>query len=554
MADDVLVLKGIEKSFGGAPVLRGIDLEIARGEFLTLLGSSGCGKTTTIRIVAGLETPDRGRVLLNGEDVTQREPWERNVNTVFQNYALFPHMNVEANIGYSLKLKKKSRAEAGQAVKEALKLVQLEGFEKRMPSELSGGQRQRVAIARALVNEPQVLLLDEPLGALDLQLRRQMQTELKRLQKKLGITFIYITHDQEEALNMSDRIAVMRDGRFVQIGPAQEIYDRPRTAYVARFVGNANIIRAGGRLLAVRSEQLLIDRQAAADALPAIVKEKSFVGGMLRIILELSDGTQAVASRHGIDASWQPGEAEVWGVEAAFTLGNYAKMLQPVYRDTFVESVKLALLTTALTLAVGYPFGYFMARLPAKKKSFVMLLVVIPFWTNALMRMYGWMILFRSNGLLEQLLRRLGLIEDSLKLLYNYNAVLAGMVYALLPFMVLAVYSSAEKMDWSLVEAAKDLGAKSWQAFLTITLTLTLPGILSGVILVFIPSMGLFFIADILGGGKIMLVGNLIRDQLMTTRDWPFAAALSVTLMLFTMLFIWTYRRITHSDELEGLL
>lgn len=246
--------------------------------------------------------------------------------------------------------------------------------------------------------------------------------------------------------------------------------------------------------------------------------------------------------------------AEVWGVEAAFTLGNYAKMLQPVYRDTFVESVKLALLTTALTLAVGYPFGYFMARLPAKKKSFVMLLVVIPFWTNALMRMYGWMILFRSNGLLEQLLRRLGLIEDSLKLLYNYNAVLAGMVYALLPFMVLAVYSSAEKMDWSLVEAAKDLGAKSWQAFLTITLTLTLPGILSGVILVFIPSMGLFFIADILGGGKIMLVGNLIRDQLMTTRDWPFAAALSVTLMLFTMLFIWTYRRITHSDELEGLL
>ena len=219
--------------------------------------------------------------------------------------------------------------------------------------------------------------------------------------------------------------------------------------------------------------------------------------------------------------------AEVWGVEAAFTLGNYAKMLQPVYRDTFVESVKLALLTTALTLA---------------------------FWTNALMRMYGCMILFRSNGLLEQLLRRLGLIEDSLKLLYNYNAVLAGMVYALLPFMVLAVYSSAEKMDWSLVEAAKDLGAKSWQAFLTITLTLTLPGILSGVILVFIPSMGLFFIADILGGGKIMLVGNLIRDQLMTTRDWPFAAALSVTLMLFTMLFIWTYRRITHSDELEGLL
>ncbi len=305
---NVLILEGIEKSFGKTRVLRGIDLEIARGEFLTLLGSSGCGKTTTLRIVAGLETPDRGRVLLNGEDVTEREPWQRNVNTVFQNYALFPHMDVAANIGYSLKLKKKSRPEIARAVTESLKLVQLEGYEKRMPSELSGGQRQRVAIARALVNEPQVLLLDEPLGALDLQLRRQMQTELKRLQKRLGITFIYITHDQEEALNMSDRIAVMREGRFVQIGSAQEIYDRPRTSYVARFVGNANIIRVDGRMLAVRSEQILLDGQETPGALAAVVKEKSFVGGMLRIGLELTDGTPVTASRHGIDAAWQPGE------------------------------------------------------------------------------------------------------------------------------------------------------------------------------------------------------------------------------------------------------
>lgn len=309
MASDVLVLKGIEKSFGGTRVLRGIDLNIARGEFLTLLGSSGCGKTTTIRIVAGLETPDKGQVLLNGEDVTYREPYERNVNTVFQNYALFPHMNVEANIGYSLKLKKKDKSETARMVEEALKLVQLEGFGKRMPSELSGGQRQRVAIARALVNEPQVLLLDEPLGALDLQLRRQMQLELKRLQKKLGITFIYITHDQEEALNMSDRIAVMREGRFVQIGSAREIYDRPLTSYVARFVGNANIIRAGGQTLAVRSEQILLDGQAGEGALPAVVKEKSFVGGMLRIALTLADGTEITASRHGIDADFQPGQS-----------------------------------------------------------------------------------------------------------------------------------------------------------------------------------------------------------------------------------------------------
>ncbi len=313
MPKNILTLQGIRKSFGDTQVLRGIDLDIAQGEFLTLLGSSGCGKTTTIRIVAGLETPDAGTVLLNGEDVTYKEPHERNVNTVFQNYALFPHMTVEANIGYGLKLKKKSKEEIHRAVMEALKLVQLEGYEKRMPSELSGGQRQRVAIARAIVNEPQVLLLDEPLGALDLQLRRQMQLELKRLQKKLGITFIYITHDQEEALNMSDRIAVMKDGQFVQIGTAHEIYDRPRTAYVARFVGNANIIHVDGQALAVRSEQILLGKEGerpekTAGGLSAIIKEKSFVGGMLRIAVELADGTEVVASRHGIGADWEPGQ------------------------------------------------------------------------------------------------------------------------------------------------------------------------------------------------------------------------------------------------------
>ncbi|MBO5198466.1 MAG: ABC transporter permease [Lachnospiraceae bacterium] len=245
---------------------------------------------------------------------------------------------------------------------------------------------------------------------------------------------------------------------------------------------------------------------------------------------------------------------EVWGVVNTFTLDNYAKILKPVYAQTFLESLKLAFATTLLTLAVGYPFGYFMARLSAKWKKLMMLLVVVPFWTSALMRMYGWIIIFQSNGLLDKLLMGLGITEDPLKLLYSYPAVLVGMVYSLLPFMILAVYSSVEKMDWSYIEAARDLGASRVQAFLTVTLKLTLPGILSGVILVFIPSMGLFFIADILGGGKIMLVGNLIRDQLMTTRDWPFAAALSVVLTVLTSLLIRLYRKITHTTELEGIL
>ena len=243
MSEISLELKNIKKSFQeGEDVLESICLTAKKGEVVTLLGSSGCGKTTTLRIIAGLEQPDSGQVFLNGKDVTSLEPNQRNVNTVFQNYALFPHMNVADNIGYGLKLKKTSKAEISRRVKEMLELVQLSGFEKRKPSELSGGQRQRVAIARALVNNPEVLLLDEPLGALDLQLRRAMQHELKRLQKKLGITFIYITHDQEEAINMSDTIAVMNHGRFEQIGTPDEIYNHPKTSYVAMFVGNANIL------------------------------------------------------------------------------------------------------------------------------------------------------------------------------------------------------------------------------------------------------------------------------------------------------------------------
>ena len=217
MSEQLLELKNIKKGFGETDVLNGITLSIEKGEFITFLGASGCGKTTTLRIIAGLEAPDSGTVFLDGKDVTAVPPNQRDVNTVFQNYALFPHLNVEGNVGYGLKIKRVPKAEIKKKVAEILELVQLTGYEKRMPSELSGGQKQRVAIARALVNSPKLLLLDEPLGALDLKLRRTMQLELKRLQKKLGITFLYITHDQEEAINMSDRIVVMKDGRFEQL-------------------------------------------------------------------------------------------------------------------------------------------------------------------------------------------------------------------------------------------------------------------------------------------------------------------------------------------------
>lgn len=306
MKDIILRLENVYKAFGTTQVLKGIDIEIRKGEFITLLGSSGCGKTTTLRIIAGLEAADSGKVYLEGEDITELVPNKRDVNTVFQNYALFPHMTVAENIGYGLKIRKKSKEEIERKVKEMLELVQLEGYEKRTPDQLSGGQRQRIAIARAVANEPKVLLLDEPLGALDLKLRRQMQLELKRLQKQLGITFIYITHDQEEAINMSDRIAVMRDGVFEQIGTPNEIYYHPRTSYVASFVGDANIYREDESIYAVRAENVLMNGEKECT-LSAEVMEKSYAGGQLRILFRLEDGQVITANRYGIDAEFVVG-------------------------------------------------------------------------------------------------------------------------------------------------------------------------------------------------------------------------------------------------------
>ena len=335
--DTILELRNITKSFGKTEVLKDISIQIGKGEFLTLLGPSGCGKTTILRIIAGLEEPDGGRVFLNGVDVTEAEPNKRDVNTVFQNYALFPHMNVEDNIAYGLRIRKTDKKEIAARVAQALELVQLSGYNKRYPHELSGGQKQRVAIARAIVNNPKVLLLDEPLGALDLQLRRQMQMELKRLQKRLGITFVYITHDQEEAINMSDRIAVMRDGVFEQIGTPAQVYDLPKTSYVAEFVGNANLIHgrtieikdgvasieaAGGLVkatvrdkqpvpgmevtLAVRSENIKLYTCSSQTGIKCRLKEISFAGGMQKIFLQLEDGTEVVSSSLGMNLAFEP--------------------------------------------------------------------------------------------------------------------------------------------------------------------------------------------------------------------------------------------------------
>ena len=349
MGEIILELKNIEKSFGETKVLRGIDLSVEKGEFITLLGSSGCGKTTILRIIAGLIDADCGTVTLDGVDVTGVEPEKRPVNTVFQNYALFPHMTVADNVGYALRLRGEKKDKIKAEVERMLALVRLSGYEKRRPHELSGGQRQRVAIARSVIADPKVLLLDEPLGALDLQLRRQMQIELKRIQEALGITFIYITHDQEEALNLSSRIAVMRNGVFEQMGTPAEIYDHPKTSYVARFVGEANVIRGkitgingdnvkisahGGTVYADKNEidvslgdevSVAVRRENIAisdtdnGGIRVTVTEKSFAGGMLRIVTETSGGVEITASRHGIDAEYKRGDVIYisWGAADA---------------------------------------------------------------------------------------------------------------------------------------------------------------------------------------------------------------------------------------------
>lgn len=244
MAEKCIELKGITKSFDGQIVLNKMNLDIHENEFVTLLGPSGCGKTTTLRIIGGFETADEGEVLLNGVDISRLPANKRPVNTVFQKYALFSHMNIEENIAFGLKIKKKSKEYIRDKIRYALKLVNLEGYEKRFPDSLSGGQQQRIAIARAIVNEPRILLLDEPLGALDLKLRQDMQYELIRLKEELGITFVYVTHDQEEALTMSDTIVVMNQGYIQQIGSPEDIYNEPQNAFVADFIGESNIIPA----------------------------------------------------------------------------------------------------------------------------------------------------------------------------------------------------------------------------------------------------------------------------------------------------------------------
>ncbi len=309
-------LESVTKHYGEVVAVDGIDLDILDGEFFSMLGPSGSGKTTTLRMIAGFELPTSGRVLLHGADVTHRPPFERDVNTVFQDYALFPHMSVGDNVGYGLMVRNVPRAERAERVDEALRMVRLDGYQKRRPGQLSGGQRQRVALARALINRPRVLLLDEPLGALDLKLREEMQIELKEIQLRVGITFIYVTHDQEEALTMSDRLAVFNRGRLEQLGPPAEVYERPTTPFVAGFVGISNLLTGAAAqtvlgqrgTFTVRPEKIhlaAIDGPVADDEIAAAgqIREVVYVGPNTRYIVSLDAGSELVVTQQNLATS-----------------------------------------------------------------------------------------------------------------------------------------------------------------------------------------------------------------------------------------------------------
>jgi putative spermidine/putrescine transport system ATP-binding protein len=342
-----VAVEGIRKAYGDVVAVDDVHLTVADGEFFTLLGPSGSGKTTTLRIIAGFEQPDTGRVTLGGVDITGEPPYARDVNTVFQDYALFPHMSVAENVGYGLKVKGTARRERNAQVADVLRVVRLDGYGSRKPIQLSGGQRQRVALARSIVNRPKVLLLDEPLGALDLKLRQEMQVFLKSLQRELGMTFLYVTHDQEEALTMSDHVAVFNEGRIEQVGTPSDVYERPASEFVAGFVGTSNILERGGRRISVRPERIELDGTGVGSPEPAgsegdglagavagpgeagTVSEIVFVGAFTRVLVDTDTGDRLTVVRKNDGSTIEPGAR----VHLSWRDGDAYEIAQPLKQE-----------------------------------------------------------------------------------------------------------------------------------------------------------------------------------------------------------------------------
>jgi putrescine transport system permease protein len=637
--------RNVTKRFDDFTAVDNVTLSIYEREFFALLGPSGCGKTTMMRMVAGFEEPTAGDVLLDGRSLAGVPPYRRPTNMMFQSYALFPHMTVEANIAFGLKQAGMPAPDIKQRVEEMLTLVKLTGFARRKPDQLSGGQRQRVALARSLAKKPKVLLLDEPLAALDKKLREETQFELIDLQVTLGLTFLIVTHDQEEAMTVADRIAVMNHGKVVQVATPAEIYEQPNSRYVADFVGDINLLEG-------RHHRRRRPRPDGCDGTGAIVEvdRRSGVSGdavvrhppgegidlprppgrsrrqrhcrrgvghrLSRRCVDLSraagdrrhgqgDGHQPYAAGRAADHLGRQGVADLgprlrrgadamngdapkhrswrWGVIALpyawlaalflvpflivfkisfstvavgvppyapnfdlahgigglidafrqFTVDNYTWLTQDdLYARAYLGSLWIAGVSTLLVLLIGYPIAYGMARAPRRWQPILLMLVILPFWTSFLIRVYAWIGILKKEGLLNQLLLWLGVIHEPLTILNTNWAVYIGIVYSYLPFMVLPLYAALEKMDESLLEAAADLGCPPLKAFWKITFPLSLPGVIAGCFLVFIPATGEFVIPDLLGGSDTLMIGKTLWSEFFSNRDWPIASAVAVILLL----------------------
>ncbi len=576
----------------GAQTVRavdGVDLTIDAGEFFTLLGPSGSGKTTCLRMIGGFTLPTAGRVLIGGEDVTLRPPYARPVNTVFQDYALFPHMSIRDNVAYPLMVRKVARAERHRRADELLALVQLPGVGDRRPAQLSGGQRQRVALARALVSQPQVLLLDEPLGALDLKLREQMQSELKALQRRLGITFLFITHDQHEALSMSDRIGVFNAGKLDVLsgeaarrltGHAQAML-RPERITLgategARASGTVAEVQYFGAFTRVRVDVAGTPLQADLAAGPGQPAPKTGQrrasdllytrrGLLLLALLApplLWFGVIYLGSLFALLANAFFRLDDFTGQvvrEVGFT--NFIALLEPANLDAARRSVGMAVAVTLTCTALAFPLAFYMARhARGAQKALLYIAVMLPLWSSYLVRLYAWKLLLAKEGAISWLAERLHaawLLDAVLSLpliggpslSFSTLGTYIVFVYMWLPFMVLPVMAAIERIPASTLEASADLGARPGRTLRHVILPLALPGIAAGSIFTFSLTLGDYIIPQVIGDSTLY-IGQVVYRQQGVAGNLPFAAAFSLVPIVVIGIYLWLAKRQGAFDAL----